>query len=162
MTEHDDRPKREQPSVAPEPHPPSEQADSAVSRSGASDVDGAAIESPGIQSGAAAADEPVELGGEPAQSIRELLRGAMGQDEPAVPDMLRGVQRKIRARSGGKFFADGWSTTRQPPISTFLVTSLFMLAILVLVYLVLSPLAGAPIENTVPAGADTMVPPNGP
>ena len=84
----------------------------------------------------------------------------MGQDEPAVPDMLSGVQRKIRARSGGKFFADGWSTTRQPPISTFLVTSLFMLAILVLVYLVLSPLAGAPVEGTAPAGADTKALPS--
>jgi hypothetical protein len=157
MTEHDDdNPKRDQPSVAP--HPRSEEDDAVASSSDRLAADGEPVESPASQSGAGAAEELAEAGRESAGTIRELLRGALGKDEPVVPDMLHGVQRRIRARSKGKFFADGWSTTRQPPISTFLVTSLFMLAILVLVYLVLSPLAGAPVEGTAPAEPDSKAP----
>ena len=92
------------------------------------------------------------------ESIRDLLRGAAGQTEPPAVDVLRGVQSKIRERSGGKYFDDGWSTTRQPPISTFLVTSLVMLAICVFVYVYLSPLEGKAVDveppppiNVVPA-----------
>ena len=69
-----------------------------------------------------------------ARSVRELLRGAAQQDEAPVPDVLEGVQRKIRMRSRGKYFDDGWSTARQPPIPTFLVTSLVMLAIVVIIF----------------------------
>ncbi len=83
--------------------------------------------------------------------IRDLLRGALGKDEPDIPDVLSGVQRKLRQRSRGKFYADGWSTAKQPPISTYLITSLVMLAILFFVWAVLSPLSGEPASVDPPA-----------
>jgi len=81
--------------------------------------------------------------------IRDMLRGAMQQredEEHPPPDVLRGVQRRLRERSGGKFYADGWSTERHPPISMFLLTSLLMLAIVFIVYAVLSPTQGEPVH----------------
>jgi hypothetical protein len=54
------------------------------------------------------------------------------------------VQRKIRERSRGKFYADGWSTAKHPPLNTYLITSLMMLAILGISYALLSPLVGSP------------------
>jgi hypothetical protein len=96
-----------------------------------------------------------------AGTIRDLLRGAATRDAPPEVDVLHSVQRKIRQRSRGRYFADGWSTTRQPPVSTYLVTSLVMLVIVVLVYLVLSPLAGTPTQVEPPAPVN-VVPPQGP
>ena len=108
-------------------------------------------------------DEPAPpeavTGSDPTEdSIRELLRGGGQPDAPEMPDVLSGVQRKLRQRSGGKFYADGWSTSRHPPIQTYLVTSLVMLAIVGLVYAVLSPLSGSPLvaEPTAPV---KVVPP---
>jgi hypothetical protein len=74
--------------------------------------------------------------------MTELLRRALGTEEPPAGDVLEGVQRRIRQRSAGKFYADGWSTAKQPPIATYLVTSLVMLAIVFVIYVVLSPLRG--------------------
>ncbi|AKT36140.1 hypothetical protein [Chondromyces crocatus] len=70
--------------------------------------------------------------------VRELLRGAL--QPPAAPsrDMLRGVQRRIRTRSRGKFYADGWSTARSPR-SLYLSTSIFMLVLIAFVLIVLVP-----------------------
>ncbi len=85
----------------------------------------------------------VEGESEPDDSLRSLLRGAMREDVIA-PDVLAGVQKKIRERSGGKFYADGWSTAKHPPLNTYLVTSLLMLAVLGISYALLSPLVGNP------------------
>lgn len=71
--------------------------------------------------------------------IRSLLRQAMNVDRSKPPSsVLPGVQKKIRQRSRGKFYADGWSTGRSPR-STYFVTSLVMLLILVAVYFALVP-----------------------
>jgi hypothetical protein len=71
--------------------------------------------------------------------MRELLRGALRPPPGAVaPQLLTGVQRRLRLRSRGKFYGDGWSTAHEPR-STYLVTSLVMLALVVLVLLVLVP-----------------------
>ncbi|HET9954776.1 MAG TPA: hypothetical protein VFQ61_09735 [Polyangiaceae bacterium] len=86
-------------------------------------------------------DLGLELPGE--RDLRSVLRGALGEPE-AMPDLTKGVQQKIRARSGGKFFADGWSTVKHPPINTYLVTSLMMLFVLGVIYALLAPLSGAP------------------
>jgi hypothetical protein len=75
-------------------------------------------------------------------SLRRLLRGALDDAPDKSLDVLRGVQRKIRERSGGKFYADGWSTTRYAPFSTYFVTSLMMLSFVVFIYMVIHPLAG--------------------
>src|SRR5450432_4417101 len=79
---------------------------------------------------------------EPDDALRSMLRGALREDGPP-PNVLAGVQRKIRERSRGKFYADGWSTAKHP-LNTYLVTSLLMLAILGISYALLSPLAGSP------------------
>ena len=84
-------------------------------------------------------------GSEPSDaddSLRSLLRGALREEAPA-PNVLAGVQKKIRERSKGKFYADGWSTAKAP-LNTYLVTSLLMLAVLIVSYALLSPLVGSP------------------
>lgn len=71
--------------------------------------------------------------------MRALLRRTMRADRPLPqPDVLRGVQRKIRQRSAGKFFSDGWSVGRSPK-TTYFVTSAVMLLIVVGLYLALVP-----------------------
>ncbi len=70
--------------------------------------------------------------------VRSLLRQAMHVDRRKPVSVLPGVQRKIRQRSRGKFYADGWSTGRSPS-STYIVTSLVMLVVLAVIYLALVP-----------------------
>ena len=64
--------------------------------------------------------------GEDDDRLRSLVRGAM-KEEGEPPDVLAGFQKKVRERSGGKFYADGWSTSRNPPEFTYLVTGILML-----------------------------------
>ena len=71
--------------------------------------------------------------------MRDLMRSALRPPAGSVaPSLLRGVQRRIRKRSRGKFYGDGWSTARSPR-STYLITSLVMLALIAVVFLVLVP-----------------------
>jgi len=78
--------------------------------------------------------------------LRSALRANTSE---AAPDVLTGFQRKVRERSLGKFYDDGWSTSRHPPKSTYLITSLMMLAIVGVIYALLAPLSGepVPVEN---------------
>jgi hypothetical protein len=74
--------------------------------------------------------------------VRELLRSALAPPKGAVaPELLQGVQRRIRTRSRGKFYGDGWSTATSPR-STYLVTSLLMLVLIGFVFFVLVPWGG--------------------
>lgn len=74
--------------------------------------------------------------------IRELMRQALERPpQGGAPDLLKGVQRRIRSRSRGKFYNDGWSTARAPR-STYLMTSLLMLILIGFVFLVLIPWGG--------------------
>lgn len=91
------------------------------------------------------------------RAVRELLRGALAEPE-ALPDLTRGVQQKLRVRSGGKFYADGWSTVKHPPLNTYLITSLMMLFVTGVIYALLAPLARAP-EVVPPPKPVTVVPP---
>jgi hypothetical protein len=77
-------------------------------------------------------------------AMRALLKRAVEAEVPKgpAPDLLRGVQRKIRKRSRGKFFADGWSTT-QSRINYALV-ALIMLVVIAVAYLALGPTGVAP------------------
>lgn len=73
--------------------------------------------------------------------VRDLLRAALEPPPPKPKDetiLLKGVQRRLRVRSKGKFYSDGWSTSRSPR-STYLVTSIFMLLLIAFVFLVLVP-----------------------
>jgi hypothetical protein len=93
------------------------------------------------------------------ESIRKLVRGALGEPRAESPDVLRGVQKKIRQRSRGKFYADGWSTAKSPPITTYLLTSLVMLAISLVLYALFGYLSGeaVPVQNE-PAPVHIVIP----
>jgi hypothetical protein len=84
-----------------------------------------------------------ELDATAEKAVRDMLRGALSEPE-APPDLTRGFQQKLRMRSGGKFYADGWSTVKHPPLNTYLITSLMMLFATAVIYALLAPLAGAP------------------
>jgi hypothetical protein len=78
------------------------------------------------------------------RSVRELLQRALGA--PAEPDIdvLALVQKRLRERSGGKFYGEGWSTSGEPPVAKYLVTSLLMLLIALAVYYLLGFVAADP------------------
>jgi len=79
--------------------------------------------------------------------VRELLRSALAPPKGAVaPELLQGVQRRIRTRSRGKFYGDGWSTAKSPR-STYLVTSLLMLVLVGFVFFVLVPWGGGALPT---------------
>ena len=104
----------------------------------------------------------VEIDEEEEERLRGLLRGAFKKEDPAEPpDVLRGVQQRIRERSGGKFYEDGWSTAKHPPVYTYLVTSLLMLGIVFAVYVTLGYLDGLAHEvDNAPAPVHVMPPRN--
>lgn len=84
--------------------------------------------------------------------MRDLLKGALDLKETEPPpesEFLKGVQKRLRDRSRGKFYADGWSTAKHPPTYTYLWTSVLMLAIVIVVYATLTSLVGeaAEVEN---------------
>jgi hypothetical protein len=92
--------------------------------------------------------------------LRQLVRGALKEDEPAPASVLSGVQRKLRERSRGKFYRDAWSTSEQPPVGTYLVTAALMLFVLFLIYIVLAPTAGEPVPvQNEPAPVQLIPPP---
>ena len=73
-----------------------------------------------------------------ARAVRALLKRSLARDVENVPDLLAGVQRRIRARSKGKFYADGWSTTQAR--MSYALIGLLTLLLVVLAYFVLSPM----------------------
>ena len=75
---------------------------------------------------------------EQERSMAALLRGARSPlPSKEQPRILPGVQRKLRDRSKGKFFGDGWSTS-QARVSYGLI-ALIMLVIIAVAYFVLGP-----------------------
>jgi hypothetical protein len=73
--------------------------------------------------------------------LKEALRGALRPPPGAVaPKLLHGVQKKLRVRSRGKFYGDGWSTSESPRM-TYLVTSALMLLLVAIVFFALLPWA---------------------
>ncbi len=72
--------------------------------------------------------------------VRDLLRRAL--DEPvgrhSSSDVLSGVQRRLRKETEGRFFADGWSTSTAPR-ERYVVTSILMLVLIALAWLLLGP-----------------------
>ncbi len=73
-------------------------------------------------------------------AMRALLKRSLGDGaKPAPPpELLRGVQKRIRTRSRGRFFADGWSTT-DARVNYALVATL-MLVLIAIAYFALGPL----------------------
>ncbi|MCA9618837.1 MAG: hypothetical protein KC731_07445, partial [Myxococcales bacterium] len=70
--------------------------------------------------------------------VRDLLRSALKTPPASERAIERGVQRRIREDTKGQFFGDGWSVSTAPK-ATFLVTSLLMLALVILAWLLLTP-----------------------
>jgi hypothetical protein len=73
-------------------------------------------------------------------AVRELVKRAFSSDTLAkdTPDILRGVQRRIRTRSRGKFFADGWSTTQAR--QAYLLVAVVTLLLAAIAYYALVPM----------------------
>jgi len=72
-------------------------------------------------------------------AVRQLLKRSLSADilpHPA-PNLLAGVQRRIRRRSRGKFFRDGWSTM-QTRLS-YLLIGLITLLVVALAFYALAP-----------------------
>jgi hypothetical protein len=133
MSEADD-PKRNE-EAAGEPAPPAE--------SGAPpDVETSSSDAPPPGGASKLDEEDMDEGAFDEVDLREMMRQALERPpQGAPPDLLRGVQRRLRTRSRGKFYGDGWSTARAPR-STYLTTSLLMLVLLAFVFLALIPWGG--------------------
>ncbi len=117
-----------------------EEARAALEEEGAASRDEEGAEERGGASAASRDEEGAE--GLDEVDVRELLRSALAPPKGAVaPALLQGVQRRIRTRSRGKFYGDGWSTAKSPR-STYLVTSLLMLVLIGFVFFVLVPWGG--------------------
>jgi hypothetical protein len=69
-----------------------------------------------------------------------LLKRSLSTDTLAkdAPDLLPGVQRRIRKRSRGKFFGDGWSTTQAR--TSYVLVGLVTLLLVALAYYALGPM----------------------
>ena len=89
-------------------------------------------------------EEPIE---EEDAAMSALLKRSLGapkeeaapeRDAKADAELLANVQKKLRQRSKGKFYADGWSTS-QSRINYALVAAI-MLVTIVAVYLALGPM----------------------
>ncbi len=78
-----------------------------------------------------------------APAVSALLKRSLAKTEEVVPEpakeaeLLASVQQKLRKRSRGKFYGDGWSTT-QSRLSYALIAAV-MLVTIVAVYLALGP-----------------------
>jgi hypothetical protein len=86
--------------------------------------------------------EDREDGREPSDDdpMRALLKRSLdtsSEVEANEPDLLGAVQKKIRRRSRGKFYGDGWSTT-QTKISYVLI-AVVMLVLVGVAYFALGP-----------------------
>jgi hypothetical protein len=75
-----------------------------------------------------------------SEVVRDLVKRALATETLAkdAPDILRGVQRRIRVRSRGKFFSDGWSTM-QAPLAYLLVAFITLLLVGLAYYALLPP-----------------------
>jgi len=72
-------------------------------------------------------------------AVRALLKRSLAKSDPPKDDeFLRGVQRRIRHRSRGRFFADGWSTSSQR--INYAVVAGMMLVLIAAAYFALGPM----------------------
>lgn len=83
--------------------------------------------------------EPMDEG-PGSDRLRDLLkRTAEAPVPPPKADVLQGVQRRLRQRSRGKFYGDGWSTREESPRGTYLITAAMMLFVVLVLYYMLAP-----------------------
>jgi hypothetical protein len=78
-----------------------------------------------------------------APDFRALIKRSLAETEATLPApdrdavLLASVQRKLRKRSRGKFYGDGWSTAQTR--LNYTLIALVMLVTIVAVYLALGP-----------------------
>jgi hypothetical protein len=73
------------------------------------------------------------------ESVRALVRRALSPDSRTRSiDLLPGIQRRLRKRSRGKFFGDGWSTGQTR--ATYLLVGLMTLLVAMAAYFALGPM----------------------
>lgn len=82
-----------------------------------------------------------------APALSALLKRSLAKGEDTSPtpetekekdaELLASVQRKLRKRSKGKFYGDGWSTTQSR--LNYALIAMVMLVTIVAVYLALGP-----------------------
>jgi hypothetical protein len=70
-----------------------------------------------------------------SQAVRALLKRSLARDGDDAPDLLPGIQRRLRKRSRGKFFADGWSTANTR--TTYVLMGLSTILLVALAYIAL-------------------------
>jgi len=123
--------------------------DERTERDGASDDAPSGPDSDGpreLADGDRPSEDPVSVpgsGGDFAElddvDVKDLLRKALAPPTGGKPpNISERVQKHIRERSEGRFFATRWSTS-SAPVATFLVTSVLMLLVVLLAWLFLSP-----------------------
>jgi hypothetical protein len=78
-------------------------------------------------------------GGVDEEDVRDALRRVLAPPRISERELRRETQRRLREGSGGRFFADGWSTSAAPR-ATYLVTGILMLVVIVLAVALLVPL----------------------
>ena len=83
------------------------------------------------------APQEIEAEERDQQAIRALVKRTLADPPVAAPNLLPGVQRRLRRHDRGKLFARGWSST-QTRVS-YALLGLFTLLIAFLAYLVLVP-----------------------
>jgi len=73
-------------------------------------------------------------------AMSALLKRSLAQKDapPPADDFLRGVQKRIRTRSKGKFYADGWSTSSSRV--SYMVVAVAMLLVIAIAYFALGPM----------------------
>ena len=85
-----------------------------------------------------AADAKGEKGDDAISALLKRSLGAKDAEPPAAKEFLRGVQKRIRTRSRGKFYADGWSTSSSRV--SYMVVAVAMLLVIAIAYFALGPM----------------------
>jgi hypothetical protein len=86
-----------------------------------------------------------EQEGPDSAAMKALLKRSLGAPEKVdrdSPDLLRGVQTKIRRRSKGKFYGDGWSTAQSR--INYVLIAILMLVLVGVVWFAMGPVGFAP------------------
>lgn len=86
------------------------------------------------------AEQPEPVDEPESQAMRDLLKRSLSGDALGIgaPNLLPGVQKRIRRRSSGKFFGDGWSTTQAR--TSYVLVALVTLLLVGLVFFALGPM----------------------
>jgi hypothetical protein len=84
-------------------------------------------------------DDRLEEDPRAREALRELLKRSLSVAALAAksPELLAGVQRRIRQRSRGRFFAEGWGSTQTR--ASYVLIGLMTLTVAIAAYLALGP-----------------------